>query len=263
MEYLGGDIQAANMEEQGIFINICARLWDKNGYISSDIDILSQLLKVEKVVLISAIKTLEQLEVLKRNENSFFVSFILKELKEAKTTHKKRVYAGRKGGQTKALLHPAEHQAKPKQSCSNAKAMLKQSCSKQEEDREGDRERDKDIYKKPQLETKKRRVRVKENTPLMIRLNSWFSRRPGTLWSIKEKETLDAIGEIPEEDLTALELFYSKYNKVEEGCERRKSDLVTLLNNWQSQIDRAIVWGKNQARKPDAWRSKGAKEIQP
>jgi len=132
MQFLGGDIQAATMEEQGIFVNICARLWDKNGYISSDIDILSQLLKVEKTVLISAIKTLEEeLKVLKRNKNSFFVGFILRELKEAKAAHQKRVNAGRMGGKIRTLPHPSKAQAKPKQSLSK---------------QEGDIDREKEIY---------------------------------------------------------------------------------------------------------------------
>jgi len=159
MEYLGGDIQATNMEEQGIFINICARLWDKNGYISSDIDILSQLLKVEKVALISAIKTLEELKVLKRNKNTFFVSFVLKELKEAKTTHKKRVNAGRKGGEAKALCQPPPTKARLKQSSSNAKAMLKLSSSNIEgdieEDIEGDIDKEKNIKKRKNFEKPK------------------------------------------------------------------------------------------------------------
>lgn len=70
---------------------------------------------------------------------------------------------------------------------------------------------------------------------LKLRIGSWFGRRPTTNWSAKELRALKdvlALDTAPE-DIDALE---ARYNS---GDPYLRRDPVTLLNNWNTEIDRA------------------------
>ena len=94
-------------------------------------------------------------------------------------------------------------------------------------------------------ETEKKRVKVKENTPLMRRIGLWFGRKHETLWAIYEAEALAVLGRITDEDLAPLENYYVNF-VVEKKFDPRRRDLSTLLNNWQLELDRANGWVKSQ-----------------
>lgn len=70
---------------------------------------------------------------------------------------------------------------------------------------------------------------------------SWFGRRPTTRWSEKE---LKAWGKIPKpidpDDWKAIRWYYTQ-----SGCSYLRKDLVTLLNNWTGEIDRAKNYDPN------------------
>ena len=85
-------------------------------------------------------------------------------------------------------------------------------------------------------EAEKKRMKVRENTELMIRIGSWFDRKPDTLWSVYEAEALEQIGGMKAEDLKLMERYYTA--RINERDIRRR-DLPTLLNNWTSELDRA------------------------
>ena len=57
-EWISGNIQAHDMETQGVFINLCARAWKDGGYVEHNNDKLARLLRVDKQVLASAIQLL-------------------------------------------------------------------------------------------------------------------------------------------------------------------------------------------------------------
>jgi hypothetical protein len=68
-----------------------------------------------------------------------------------------------------------------------------------------------------------------------LRIGSWFGRRPTTNWSTKELRALKdvlALDTAPE-DIDALEARYNSGNPY------LRRDPVTLLNNWNTEIDRA------------------------
>jgi hypothetical protein len=68
-----------------------------------------------------------------------------------------------------------------------------------------------------------------------LRIGSWFGRRPTTNWSTKELRALKdvlALDTAPE-DIDALEVRYNSGNPY------LRKDPVTLLNNWNTEIDRA------------------------
>lgn len=76
-------------------------------------------------------------------------------------------------------------------------------------------------------------------TPLQRQINSWYNRRDSTPWSQKEMKALKAIPEPDDEDLILLAEYvrHSPY---------RRRDILTLLNNWTGEIDRARGWAQEQ-----------------
>ena len=75
------------------------------------------------------------------------------------------------------------------------------------------------------------------NTPEMVRIGSWFGRRPTTRWSDKEEKAYKALQPIPPDDLDEMHEFYTRDLT---GCKDfRRHDLQTLLNNWNGELDRS------------------------
>lgn len=73
-----------------------------------------------------------------------------------------------------------------------------------------------------------------ESDSLRSRINKWFSRRENTEWSAKELKALKSVVKFhtPESDLQLLDARYESKNKY------RRKDILTLLNNWNTEIDR-------------------------
>jgi hypothetical protein len=70
---------------------------------------------------------------------------------------------------------------------------------------------------------------------LRARIGSWFKRRPETSWSQKELKALKATFDLntPESEILLLEIRYRSGNQF------LRRDILTLLNNWNTEIDRA------------------------
>ena len=47
-KWLAGNIQAHDMQTQGIFVNVCARAWADGGELEYNIDRLARVLHVDK-----------------------------------------------------------------------------------------------------------------------------------------------------------------------------------------------------------------------
>ena len=70
------------------------------------------------------------------------------------------------------------------------------------------------------------------------RVNTFFNRRNTTLWSDHERKAWKKNAEItPNDEFEILEKYYLATNVGD--IDYRRRDLVTLLNNWQGEIDRA------------------------
>jgi hypothetical protein len=80
-------------------------------------------------------------------------------------------------------------------------------------------------------------TRVKENTPLMVELGGLFNRRETTLWTVSETRALMALFPIEPDEYRAIRTYYRATIDKREDIRRR--DLVTLLNNWPGEVDRA------------------------
>ena len=74
-------------------------------------------------------------------------------------------------------------------------------------------------------------------TEMQKRFNRFFGRRETTPWSKKEIAALRALGEIEPEVLAQTERYYAA--KLPKDGDYRRHDLLTLLNNWNGECDRA------------------------
>ena len=75
------------------------------------------------------------------------------------------------------------------------------------------------------------------------RLHKLWRRRKTTKWDAKEKTAFKALSPIDSEDFDLIERFYSAEEDPKSPLYRRQS-LLTLLNNWAGEIDRARRWAK-------------------
>jgi hypothetical protein len=73
-----------------------------------------------------------------------------------------------------------------------------------------------------------------DSDALRSRINKWFRRREGTEWQASELKALKLVVKLktPESDLQLLDARYETKNKY------RRKDILTLLNNWNTEIDR-------------------------
>lgn len=73
-----------------------------------------------------------------------------------------------------------------------------------------------------------------EFNSLRSRINKWFRRREDTEWQASELKALKLVVKLntPESDLKLLDARYESKNKY------RRKDIITLLNNWNTEIDR-------------------------
>jgi len=74
-------------------------------------------------------------------------------------------------------------------------------------------------------------------TPSQIMVAGWFRRRPETPWSEKEVKAWKKCPDTLESELELLAAYYKA--AISADIDYRRRDLLTLLNNWQGEIDRA------------------------
>lgn len=77
-------------------------------------------------------------------------------------------------------------------------------------------------------------------SPEQIEVASWFNRRPTTVWSPQEQRKWKEVAssfKFQGDEWEALRWYYAK-----SGCLYLRKDLVTLLNNWNGEVDRALQY---------------------
>jgi hypothetical protein len=80
-------------------------------------------------------------------------------------------------------------------------------------------------------------MQVKFKTPEMVRLGKLWNRRDSTKWTKEELKAIKLIEPIGEDDLKAIERYYTAKHPADADYRRR--DMITLLNNWNGEVDRA------------------------
>lgn len=87
--------------------------------------------------------------------------------------------------------------------------------------------------------TEQKQTRVQRNSKLMIRIGSWFGRKPETLWMVDEAVSLMRL-QPTEEEIQTVESYYTAI--IPKDDDFRRKNIPTLLNNWAGEHDRAKVW---------------------
>ena len=90
----------------------------------------------------------------------------------------------------------------------------------------------------------KKRLRVEANSKLEVRINSWFGRRPTTLWTIADHEAIVQLNP-SEAEIRLLEVYY-RHDPDDPDKDFRRTSRTTMLNNWTGEVDRAIRFDKRR-----------------
>ena len=81
------------------------------------------------------------------------------------------------------------------------------------------------------------------------RIGAIMRRRPGSRWSEREQAAAAALFPLDENDLLLIERYYAA--EVAPADDIRRRDLLTLLNHWPGELDRArAFWRKRGWRLP-------------
>lgn len=77
---------------------------------------------------------------------------------------------------------------------------------------------------------------------LKKRICLWFNRRESTKWTAKEMKALKLVASLHTDiaDFEALDRYYMATMPADSDYRRR--DVLTLLNNWNGEVDRAKQW---------------------
>lgn len=98
-------------------------------------------------------------------------------------------------------------------------------------------------------DTQKKRTRVNFNTPTMILVGQALGRKESTLWTVQEAEALLNL-KPAQDEIDAILDFYAADIPTEKDWRRR--DLLTLLNNWNGELDKARLWKAEQRQRASA-----------
>lgn len=90
--------------------------------------------------------------------------------------------------------------------------------------------------------TQRKQTRVNANSKAMNRIGKMLGRRESNLWTVAEAVALKNVS--PEaEEIELIGFYYGA--DIERESDYRRRDLLTLLNNWNGELDRARVFKAN------------------
>lgn len=83
-----------------------------------------------------------------------------------------------------------------------------------------------------------------------IRVGAIMHRKPTTIWLPKEITAFRLLGDIEEADLQSVERYYRLNWPPRHGKNCLRTDLLTLLNRWTGELDRANTFNELHPDKP-------------
>ena len=120
----------------------------------------------------------------------------------------------------------------------------------EEKDKEKDKESDEDSKPKTDLpknwlrwsDAKKKTHRTSHKEPLMDEVGALLGRSKASKWTLQELQAF--LGVSPSKDeLDALQPYYSAI--IDKGEDYRRTSILTLLNNWSGEMDKARAFKAN------------------
>lgn len=101
--------------------------------------------------------------------------------------------------------------------------------------------------------TEQKRTKVLRNNEKMAFVGQWFSRKPETLWTVAEAKALKELDPTKEEVREMAAWRSQPYDY-------HRHDLLTLLNNWHGDLDKARSWKPNIENKQQQ-RAEGMRDL--
>lgn len=217
-EWLTGDIAFEDFELQGIFINICAIYWHRNGKVSLD-----ELVKRLKTERISALTD----RFISVNEGFISIKFLDEQLLEAGHISKKNSDNGKKGGRPKSA--PALDK-KP----TALRPITESKANESQIELEIELERELELKEKIQ-----KAVVVPTTESNKIKLNERALKFKDTLKPFKDKYPIEMLKEFYEYWIEPNPSFTKMRKELEKTW-----DLSRRLGVWSSRVK--IVGGKEK-----------------
>jgi uncharacterized protein YdaU (DUF1376 family) len=234
------------LEEEGAYIRLLAFCW-QHGSIPAEPEKIARLIgKGASTTLATTLATMFELGGNGLVHERLEAERLKQELWKTKSSEGGKKSAESRKQKREAKTSAAKEQP-PIEGClpdgDNQKATLQSSSSSSSSNipllfpQEGD-----DITKgnflprgwKDLTKEQRKRIRVNANSPAMETIGKFFGRKPGTLWTVAEGAALFELKPTPDE----VEIL-GRYYAIELEEDYRRRDLATLLNNWQTEIDRA------------------------
>jgi len=100
-EWLNGDITLEDYELQGIFVNLCAYYWHKDGCVD--------IIQAEKKLRTNRVNELLEIGLIKEDDNNLTITFLDEQLSEFSIRKKRLSDAGKKGALRKKQIAENKH----------------------------------------------------------------------------------------------------------------------------------------------------------
>jgi len=251
-------IGALSYEQRGIWFEMLCIMHESEsrGYLQIngkkiEINVLSRILGLNKQKLSKAIATFIEFKVCSIDDNGVIYS---RRMVKDEHIRQVRAEAGKKGGNPRLLdLHKQTPKQNPTpsypysspSSITSSESTNPLPLNKGEEFCLSSENANPPLEKQPKKkrisQAQKKRIKVKKNTELMVKLGELFDRRSTTLWNLYEAEALQELN--PDKDEIAIIVKYYQADDIGE-IDPRRQNAETLLNNWTGEIDRAKKWKK-------------------
>lgn len=209
-EWKAGKISAFGALEQGVFLNLCINAWQKGGEIEFNPVLFSKQMEITTIQLNTIVEQLKQCGILLYEDEKYRIKFIEEQL--SSSAHISRIR--KKAVESRYKNQP--HKSTIDNNCTTIVGV----CTTKTDDKDKDKEKDKD---KDYLKNK---------------VSLLFHRKETTKWTDKENAQLSAISKRTD----ALTEFEEIRKLYESGYKYRRQDIITFLNNWSGELDRARNW---------------------
>lgn len=204
-EWKSGKISAFGAIEQGVYLNLCILAWAKGGEFEIEEELLAKQMEISVEKLTEIINSFIKYKLLHFDANAmqkfYMIKFVEQQFQSSKHLSKIRAKSAEKRWQ----IQPQNN------------AIALQTDAKTD-DKDKDKDKDKDI-----------KEILKKNISFL------YHRKDSTSWTDKENSKLVEIAKRAD----AIQEFEEIKKLYESGYKYRRQDIITLLNNWTGELDRA------------------------
>lgn len=226
-DFLGDDINFMSNEAIGIWTRFAANAWKNGGFLIDD-ELLQQKLNMCSNDSRQLFNKLTETGIIKKQGNKYFLKFQKNQIEEFLRLLEKKSKGGKASAQKRASkllnsssLTKATQFQQEVNTCSTEVQQKFNRSSTETQVIENKKEIEKEIDNNKE--------NIKKGVSLL------FHRRDSTKWTDKENTQLNAICKRPD----VVQEFDEIKKLYESGFKYRRQDVITFLNNWAGELDKA------------------------